>query len=235
MRERSVGRTRGREPALEQRDPRDVFPRNRFHLLVSHRARSVRGSRPAPAAERQVRVEVAGFERNAVCRDTRGNLSLKRSELLDAGADSSPQDARRASTREHPSTAERDVKGRQVDVLRHRRHQPRHGVRVNRSEKHERQVCLVGSHPLQMRSRRSQRRLDRFCSAAIASRVSGDKSTAANSRTLPALRPLARTRLTQHHQPRHVQCRLRGLELHHFAAADELERANPDLVVHYDG
>ena len=37
--------------------------------------------------------------------------------------------------------------------------------------------------------------------------------------------------LPQHHQPHHVERRLRRLKLHHLAAADELKRPDADLVV----
>src|SRR5579864_7879935 len=72
------------------------------------------------------------------------------------------------------------------------------------------------------------------CSEAIAARASSLSSTAVNRRMDKLVKGFALEPL-QHHEPQHVQRRLRRLVLHLLAVADELKRPDARAVGGDDG
>jgi len=94
-------------------------------------------------------MELAVLEKNAVGREAPYDLVLKRSQRLDAGADANPEDAGCTACGKHTATAEDDVEGRRVDVLRHGVDKQGCDIRLDLTEEHERQMGALGGDPLQ--------------------------------------------------------------------------------------
>ena len=151
--------------------------------------------------------------------------------------DAKPQHARRAARRKHADAAERHVERRHADWRAHRLHDRRHARLVDASPRNTSVRCMSrGLDPVSAtvrwtsRARPANQLLMRRRSPASRRREGRPRRTAASGS--PALGPFARPHwMLHHHQPHHVERRLRRLELDHVAAAEELKRPHTRFVV----